>query len=149
MTLDIGRDTLIALAAIGWADGTLDPEEAEAIRGAAGQLSLAPDQLQAVEQALQNPVAIEEVETVRMSRTTRLFTYAAAAWVAHIDGQLAATERQALDLLAERLGLSNVARERAEGMVQDMASAPDAMPRLDVLRLKSLLAAGLSRIDDD
>ena len=41
MDVEIGRDTLVALAAVAWADGNLDPSEAAGIRSAAsGKMEL-------------------------------------------------------------------------------------------------------------
>jgi tellurite resistance protein len=150
MDVDIGRDTLVALAAIAWADGSIDPSEAKAIRSAAQQLGLSQQDLGYVEETLRRPVPLEEVETVRMSRLTRLFTFAVANWIAQADGQIPREEQVALDLLAERLGLSTVARERAKSVGLSMAQAGgDGGQGLDVLQLRSRLSAGLSQIGND
>jgi uncharacterized membrane protein YebE (DUF533 family) len=149
MDVEIGRDTLLALAAIAWADGTIDPAEANGIRSAAQQLGLGPEDLKAVDGTLAQPVPLEQVETVRMSRLTRLFTYAAANWIAQIDGAVPPKERQALDLLGDRLGLSQVARDRAKTVSMSLAQAAATPASLDVLKLRSRLSAGLSQIGND
>jgi uncharacterized membrane protein YebE (DUF533 family) len=150
MDVEITRDTLLALAAMGWADGKLEPVEAESIRAAARQLMLPAEHLAAVEHALKQPVHIGDVETVRMNRMARLFTYTAATWIAFINGQLAPEERFALDLLGDRLGLSKQSRDRAEELARSMAErlAGDA-PGYDLLRLRTRLSVGLSRIGDE
>lgn len=149
MDVEIGLDTLVALAAVAWADGTIDPAEAGGIRSAAQQLGLGSEDLKAVESTLAQPVPLEQVETVRMSRLTRLFTYAAAAWIAQIDGAVPHKEQQALDLLGDRLGLSRVARERATTVSRAMAQAAASPDGLDVLKLRSRLSAGLSQIGNE
>jgi uncharacterized membrane protein YebE (DUF533 family) len=149
MDVEIGRDTLLALAAIAWADGTIDPAEASGIRSAAQQLGLGPEDLKTVEGTLAQPVPLEQVETVRMSRLTRLFTYAAANWIAQIDGAVPPKEQQALDLLGDRLGLSRVARERATTVSRSLAQAASTPEGLDVLKLRSRLSARLSQIGND
>lgn len=150
MDVDIGRDTLIALAAVAWADGNMDPLEAAGIRSAAQQLGLGAEDLRTIEETLGRPVPLEEVETVRMSRLTRLFTYAVANWIAQIDGQVPREEQAALDLLGDRLGLSSVARERARSTGLQLARAGSDTPGgLDLLKLRSRLSVGLSQIGDD
>ena len=145
MDVNIGRDTLLALAAIAWADGKMDPKEASGIRAAARQLALSPEDSRALEDALGRRTGIEEVETIRMSRLTRLFTYAVAHWVAQLDGALSADEESTLGLLGDRLGLSVVARERAKTVA--LAQAGDAA--YDLVKLRAKLSSGLSQISDE
>lgn len=140
---------MLALCAIAWADGKVDPREAEGIRGAATQLGLSGEDGAAVERALAQRMGVEEVETIRMNRLTRLFTYAVATWIAHIDGRLAAEEQSVLGLLGDRLGLSAVARDRAKNVVLGMQQAPDRPGGYDLAKLRSKLSAGLSQIGDE
>jgi uncharacterized membrane protein YebE (DUF533 family) len=149
MEPQIGRDTMLALCAIAWADGQVDPREAGGIRGALEQLGLTAEDARAVEGALSQRIGIDEIETIRMNRLTRLFTYAVATWIAHIDGALSAEESTALGLLGDRLGLSSVARERARNVALGMAQAPDRPGGYDLVKLRAKLSAGLSQIGDE
>ena len=148
MDLKIGRETLLAISAVAWADGSIDPREATALRLAAKQLLVQGEDLATVEASLTTPVTLEQVETVRMNRLTRLFTYATGCWMAEIDGKASEAETAVLALLGERLGLSVVARDRAHNAVRGIAerSAPGSF---DLLELRSRLSAGLSQIGDD
>lgn len=148
MELKIGRDTLLAISAVAWADGSMDAREAEALRQAAKQLGIAGEDLSQVERSLTTRVSLDEVETVRMNRLTRLFTYATSCWMAEVDGQQSAAETALLQLLGDRLGLSAVARDRAYNAVRGIAerSLPGAF---DLLELRSRLSAGLSQIGDE
>jgi tellurite resistance protein len=148
MELKIGRDTLLAISAVAWADGSIDPREAAALRHAATQLLVQGEDLVSVERSLSSRVTLEEVETVRMNRLTRLFTYAAACWMAEVDGAESTAEGDVLKLLGDRLGLSAVARDRAHNAVRGIAerSQPGAF---DLLALRSRLSAGLSQIGDE
>ena len=148
MDVNIGRDTLLALAAVAWADGTMNPKEAAGLRSAARQLSLGGEDLKTVERSVTQRVGIDEVETVRMARLTRLFTYAAATWIAELDGALSPQEETALNLLGDRLGLSQVARERARSVAHNNSSAGGA-DAYDLVRLRSQLSAGLSQIGNE
>ncbi len=149
MDVSIGRDTLIALAAVAWADGTMAPEEARGIRAAARQLALGADDLLAVEDAIAHRVEVGAVETLRMNRLTRLFTYAVASWVATLDGRVAPEEEAALRALGDRLGLSSIARERARSVGLAVGRAGDTIEAYDLIKLRSRLSAGLSQIGDD
>jgi uncharacterized membrane protein YebE (DUF533 family) len=148
MELKIGRDTLLAISAVAWADGSIDPREADALRQAARQLLAQGEDLTAVERALSSRVTLDEVETVRMNRLTRLYTYATACWMAEVDGKESEAEASLLSLLGDRLGLSAVARDRAHNAVRGIAqrSTPGTF---DLLELRSRLSAGLSQIGDD
>ena len=148
MDLNIGRDTLVALAAVAWADGTMNPKEAAGLRSAARQLSLGGNDLAMLEQSLTQRVGLDEVETVRMPRLSRLFTYAAATWIAEVDGALSQHEEAALNLLGDRLGLSKVARERARSVAHNNVT-PGGADSYDLVRLRSQLSAGLSQIGDE
>ncbi len=147
MDLDIGRDTLMALAAVAWADGKMEPREQAGIRLAAQQLRLGAEDLKLVEEAIANKVSLDQVETLRMNRLTRLFTYAIGAWIAHIDGEVPQAEQDALDLLGDRLGLSKVARERAQTAALGLAAHQGA--EFDLLKLRSRLSSGLSQIGNE
>jgi len=148
MELKIGRDTLLAIAAVAWADGSMDPREAVALRQAAQQLGIQGEDLVSLEHALKTRVTLEEVETVRMNRLTRLFTYATGCWMAEVDGAASADEQRVLGLLGDRVGLSAVARDRAHNVVRGIAerSQPGSF---DLLELRSRLSAGLSQISDE
>ena len=78
---------MLALCAIAWADGKVDPREAEGIRGAAQQLGLAAEDLTAVEGALGHRMGVEEVETIHK----RVFD----AIDANKDGKVTPEEAQA------------------------------------------------------
>ncbi|MFO0568348.1 MAG: hypothetical protein U0263_21990 [Polyangiaceae bacterium] len=74
--------------------------------------------------ALRRAFTMDEVETVRTpSRLTRLFTYASAVWIATVDGAVTPEETRALTLLGDRLGLSQVARDRARGVALGLGAA--------------------------
>ncbi len=148
MSVEIGRDSVLALCAIAWADGTVDPAESAGIRDAGRQLGLNAEDSKVVDEALSRRYDLSEVETVRMSRLTRLFTYAAGFWIASVDGALSPEEEQVLGLLGDRLGLSQVARDRARTVVSAAAGIQSGQP-FDLQKLRGRLSAGLSQIGDE
>ncbi|MCC6217079.1 MAG: TerB family tellurite resistance protein [Polyangiaceae bacterium] len=146
MDLEIGKDTLLALVAMAWADGAVAPEEAAGIRSAARQLGLDAAAAGEIEAALGRRIGVEEIETLRMTRATRLFTYAVAAWITEIDGRVDPGEAAALQLLGDRLGLSAVARERARAATHALAGGDRG---LDLTALRAKLATGLSQVGNE
>lgn len=139
---------MLALVAMAWADGTVDSRELAGIRGALRQLGLGRDDVAVVERALQEGVAMADVETVRMNRKTRLFTYAMVSWIAEVDGKVSTAEEDALQLLGDRLGLSGVARERASVAAREAAgsSRPEDY---DLLALRESLQRVVDAIGDE
>jgi hypothetical protein len=93
-------------------------------------------------------ITLDEVETVRMNRLTRLYTYATCCWMAEVDGKSSAAESAMLQLLGDRLGLSALARERAQNAVRGLAQR-GGPAGFDLLELRSRLSAGLSQIGDE
>ena len=75
----LGRDVFLALAAIGWADGNLDPEEADAIVRTASEEGLDIDTIAEIEAATKQPVDIGIIDRKGMSKEDRLFVYAVAS----------------------------------------------------------------------
>ena len=58
----LGRDVYLALAAVGWADGQLDQEEADAIVRTALEEGLEIDEIAEIEEATKNPIDIGVID---------------------------------------------------------------------------------------
>ena len=101
----MGRDVFLALAAIGWADGHLDPNEADAIVSAAVEVGLELDEIAEIEAACKEPVALDVIDRSKMTKADRLFVYAVASWMTRLDGDISDEEKVALAELGERLAL--------------------------------------------
>src|SRR5215831_7813396 len=99
----LGRDVFIALAAIGWADGKLDSEEADAIVRTALDEGLELEEITEIEEATKHPVEIGVIDRAKLSKEDRLFVYAVASWITRLDGTVDAKEIDALSKLADAL----------------------------------------------
>ena len=88
----LGRDVFVALAAIGWADGKLDEDEADAIVRTATEEGLELEELAAIEEATQSPVEVGAIDISGMSKADRLFVYAVGSWISRVDGHVAPEE---------------------------------------------------------
>jgi uncharacterized membrane protein YebE (DUF533 family) len=134
----LGRDVFIALAAIGWADGKLDAEEADAIVRTALEEGLELEEIEAIEAATKAPVEIGVIDRSQMSKEDRLFVYAVASWMTRLDGKVDANELGALQRLGEMLKVPEGPRGAADGIAQEIALLPegDRPSRFDLPRLR-------------
>src|SRR5829696_3329494 len=99
----LGRDVFIALAAIGWSDGKLDPVEADAIVRTALEEGLELEEIAEIEEATRHPVSLGIIDRSSMSKADRLFVYAVASWMARLDGTVKDEETSALARLGDAL----------------------------------------------
>lgn len=134
----LGRDVFIALAAIGWADGNLDPDEADAIVRTAMEEGLELEEIGEIEEATKKRVELDFIDRSTMSKADRLFVYAVASWMTRLDGVVGAQELQALEKLGETLKIPQAPREHADAIAKEIADLPegDRPDRYDLPRLR-------------
>ena len=137
----LSRDVFIALAAVAWADGKLDADEADAIVRAAIEAGLDLEAINEIEAATKTKVEMGTIERSDMSKEDRLFVYAVACWIARLDGKVTPEEEEALSALGERLGVPERSRAAAETLAKQVAALPegDRPYRYDLGRLKSTI----------
>lgn len=129
------EDAFLALAAVAWADGNLDPDEADAIVRAAADEGISIEGLGAVEEAVKayqkrprdakDRPDLSFLDRSSMTKHDRVFLYAVASWIAQIDRVVTPDESETLKLLGERLGVPDRLRARAEELVRETAALPD------------------------
>jgi uncharacterized membrane protein YebE (DUF533 family) len=141
----LGRDVYIALAAVGWADGQLDQEEADAIVRTALEEGLELDEIQEIEEATKNPVDIGVIDRKNMSKEDRLFVYAVASWISRIDGRVSGDEGAVLERLGEALKVPEAPRRHADAIAQEVAgfSEDDRPARYDLVALRRIIGERL------
>lgn len=141
----LGRDVYIALAAVGWADGKLDQDEADAIVRAALDEGLELSEIGEIEQATKQKVELSAVEQ-RLSKEDRLYVYGIARWITRIDGSITAEEGAALKRLGEILRIPDRPREIVEKVVEDVAAMSDGdrPAQYDLAALRRILAERLA-----
>jgi uncharacterized membrane protein YebE (DUF533 family) len=142
----LGRDVYIALAAVAWADGNLDPEEADAIVRTATEEGLELEEIAEIEAATKSPVDIGEIDRRAMSKEDRLFVYAVAAWMTWLDGNVTESELGALRKLGEALGIPDKPREHADSIMREVAHmTEDIRPaRFDLVALRRIIGERLA-----
>lgn len=141
----LGRDVYIALAAVGWADGELDGEEADAIVRTALEEGLELEEIAEIEAATQEPVDIGEIDRRGLSKEDRLFVYAVASWITRLDHKVTEEEVSALRRLGEALKIPERPREHADVIAQEIASLPegDRPHRYDLQLLRQVIGERL------
>lgn len=137
----LSRDVFMALAAVAWSDGSLDPDEADAIVRAALEEGLDLDTVAEIEEATRSPVALGTLDRHALTREERLFVYGMAKWIARMDGVITQAESSILERLAGHLDIPDRARAQVEGIVQEVAELPDGdrPPQYDLRRLRELI----------
>lgn len=141
----LGKDIFVALAAVAWADGTLDPDEADAIVRAAVDEGLSLEEIGEIESSTKTKVDLGVVERAGLSKEDRLFVYAMACWIARMDGKVTVEEAQTLAALGEKLGVPERPRGHAEQVARMVAEMPegDRPARYDLAAVRRILGERL------
>jgi uncharacterized membrane protein YebE (DUF533 family) len=141
----LGRDVYLALAAVGWADGHLDQEEADAIVRTALDEGLELDEIQEIEEATKSPVDIGVIDRKNMSKEDRLFVYAVASWISRLDARVTSEETAALAKLGEALKVQAGPQKHVDGIVEQVANlSEDERPaRYDLAALRRIIGERL------
>jgi len=133
----LGRDVYIALAAVAWADGNLDREEADAIVRMALEEGLDIAEIAEIEAATKDPIDLGVIDRKNLSKEDRLFVYAVACWLTRLDGVVSAAETDALNRLGEALKVPEKPRAIVDGIAQEVANRGDDRPsRYDLVGLR-------------
>lgn len=94
-----------ALASVIRADGVVTPEEREGLLEAAKAAGVNEAEVaKAIDGA--SPPASEWMASLALTFDERVFVYAAAVWLAGVDGHVAAEETEAVRKLGDALGLT-------------------------------------------
>ena len=143
--IELNRDIFLALAAIAWADGRLDPDEADAIVRAAVEAGLDLEAIEEIESATRERIDLGTIDRSALSKEDRLFVYALACWIARLDGEVTDEEATVLATLGERLGVPERPRAYAEAIGREIAELPegDRPSRYDIVRLRETIGERL------
>jgi uncharacterized membrane protein YebE (DUF533 family) len=142
----LGRDVFLALAAVGWADGKMDPDEADAIVRTAVDEGLEIEAITEIENATKAPIDLGVIDRKNMTKEDRLFVYAVASWMTRLDGEVSAAETEALAKLGDALKVPAGPRAHADAIAQEIAGLPDGdRPlRYDLAKLRAVIGERLA-----
>src|SRR5882762_2189153 len=134
----LGRDVFLALAAVGWADGELDSEEADAIVRTAVEEGLELEEIAEIEAATKSRIDLGVIDRSALSKEDRLFVYAVAAWMTRLDGVTSDAELVSLAKLGDALKIPEKPRAQADAVAQQLALMPagDRPARYDLTELR-------------
>jgi hypothetical protein len=146
--MNLPKQSFLALAAIGWADGSLQRVESTGLLRAAREAGIAGDDFNAIEEAAKEHTSLEKVDLAGMSQWDQVLTYALAAWFAQLDGVLSTTEKDTMADLGDKLGLSEALRLRCAAAANDIACLPGGgkPERYDFQKLAARLRERLPQV---
>src|SRR5579864_7792674 len=122
--MNLPKQSFLALAAIGWADGSLQRIESAGRLRAAKEAGVTGDDYAAIESAAKNHTSLDGVDLSSMSEWDQVLTYALASWFACLDGVMSTTEVTTMANLGDKLGLPEPLRIRAAAAANDIACLP-------------------------
>lgn len=125
MAFELPKEAFIALAALGWADGSIRPSEKAGLLKAAASCGVAGGDLADVEAALTKETKLDGFVPGDMSDWQRLLTYGLAVWLARLDGVQSTDESAVLKDLAKRLDLDQQKTDRASAAAFDVFCLPE------------------------
>lgn len=146
--MNLPRETYLALAAIAWGDGTLQPREMAGLVKAAREGGLAADDVAAVEQALSSRLRLEDISFDALTEYQRVLTFALASWMGRLDGIVTTVEHELLKALSARLGLTHHLQERAYAAAFDVSIVPEGSrpDKFDFTKLEARLREKLPQL---
>ena len=122
----LGTDVFIALAAVGWADGELHRDEADAIVRCALEEGLPVEAISKVQEATMTRMDVGSIDLSKLSKADRLFVYAVGAWITRVDGNVAPEEKKALDDLGAALRIPQAPRRHASKIAEEIGELGDS-----------------------
>lgn len=137
----MNNQVFLALATVAWANGDLSADERAGILGAARSTGYSEEELAVLSKAIETPRELSSLALQRLSALDRVFAYAAAEWLARLEGTVGQQEAAALKALGDYLKLGETVRVKARQAVQDIAKLPTgAKPgRYDFAKLREAL----------
>jgi len=140
--------SFLALAAIGWADGSLQRVEREGLLRAAKECGLEGDELAQIERASKEKRGLDGLDLSGLSRWEQVLTYALASWFAALDGVISTSEHETMVEIGNRLHLEDALRTRAAAAANDIACLPGGgkPERYDFVKLTARLRERLPQV---
>lgn len=113
-------ETLALLITMAWADGRLEDQEKEGVRGAASVFNLTKELRDRLDQLLQKPLPVEELLLDTLSARDKAFAYVAAAWLSGVDNEVDSKEEELLRKVANLLGFTDARRNELAQIARDL-----------------------------
>jgi uncharacterized membrane protein YebE (DUF533 family) len=140
------KSVFLALAAVGWADGVLDDDEARALVRAAEAHGVSAADVTELRERMRTPVVLGDIDRTTLTPWQRLLAYALATWISHVDGVVTTGEQQILDRLGVALDLPFSIRRRAEDAAVSAAHGDTCPDKYDFGALAKVLRERLPHL---
>lgn len=141
-------ETLALLVTMAWADGRLDDNERQGVRGAAQVFNLTKELRERLDKVLEHPVPVDQILFDTLSPKDRAFAYVAAAWMAGVDEDVDPKEEELLDRLGNLLAFAPEKKAELERIARDL-EPPGAEGRRWSQELEKLFRAIPPRLEGD
>ncbi len=135
------KDVFRAIIAVGWIDGVLTEDEAEAILRAARDEGLEDYALEGLRVSTRAQMDFGEIDESALSREDRLYVYAVASWVTLVDGRIDPIERDALHAIATVVGVTGRGRVEMDQVVAELSARQHPPSRMDLRGLRDAISA--------
>ena len=136
----LGRDVYLALAAVAWSDGFLDDEDSEAIIRVAEADGQPSEALSQIRSEISRRIPLTSVAADSLGLDDRMFVYAVATWMTHLDGAVSRSEGRALAEVASSLHLSAEQCEQAHRTALEVAESGKRPKDYDLVLLRQRLS---------
>src|SRR5690606_1423052 len=130
--------------AVGWIDGELGRDEADAILRAAREEGLPEEVIEGLQAAARSPIPFDDIEVAKLTTEDRLYIYAMTSWIAQVDGVEEEREQPARPAGATLLGVTGKGRKLRDETGAGLAAREDAPDRLDLRGLRDAIGSGLA-----
>jgi hypothetical protein len=146
--MNLPKQSFLALAAIGWADGSLQRVESTGLLRAAREAGIAGDDYNEIEEASKTRMSLDRLDLAGMTQWDQVLTYALAAWFAQLDGVMSTSEKETMADLGDKLGLAEALRVRCAAAANDIACLPGGgrPERYDFQKLAARLRERLPQV---
>lgn len=118
-------ETLALLIVIAWADGKLEAAEKNGIMGAVQVFNLPRETRERIDQLVESKGSVSDVKLADLSARERAFAYVAAAWMAGIDDDVHAKEKEVLEQVAATLGFTAEQKTQLAGLATKLERLPE------------------------
>lgn len=118
-------ETLAILIAMAWADGKLEAAEKDGILGATKVFNLPKETRDKIESLVEAKTSMADLSLGDLTAREKAFAFVAAAWMAGVDEDVDPKEKEALEELARKLGLTVGQVDELAGVSEKLEPLPE------------------------
>lgn len=112
-------EILALLVKMAWADGRLEEQEKESVRGAATIFNLTKELRERLDKILEAPIPLDQILIESLGPKDRAFAFVAAAWLSGVDEAVDPKEQELLEEVATVLHIDGDRKVELEALARD------------------------------